>query len=188
MPQKHKNPLKAARKAVRRTKRRDVFKELRDYLRSQPRIVSLPAPPGTIEPARWVGERDAAKWRREFARNLKAGKQWKPSGEGGMTLREYAEREYPHTNDICLADDMTLVRLVGVARDPYDLYHVEQDMRGKRRYVSAVGRCDSLRGALRADLYERVDRMFRLNGCKPVKRMLILRETRAPIRPRSRRK
>lgn len=96
-----------------------------------------------------------------------------------MTLREFAEREYGKTNDICLGDDMQLVRLVGVAADPYDLYYIEQHLGGERRYASAVCRCDSLRGALRADLYERIERMFRINGSKPVRRMLILRETRS---------
>lgn len=185
MPKKQKTSRRAARNPGQMSER--AMRAAMRKLMSEA-VPSLPAPPGTVPPARWVPVRQAAQWRKEFERNRKAGKQWKASGGGGMTLRDFAAREYPHANDICLGDDMTLVRLVGVAEDPYDLYYIEQRMGGERRYSSAVCRCISLRGRLEAEIYERIERMFKINGCKPVRRMLILRETRAPIRPRSRSK
>lgn len=169
-----------------RMSEREIRKTLRELV--QHAVPSLPAPPGTVPPARWVSVRQAAQWRRDIERKRRAGKPWQASGEGGMTLREFAEREYPRTNDICLSDDMQIVRLVGVAKDPYDLYYIEQRMGGERRYSSAVCRCASLRGALRADLYKRIERMFGLNGCQPVRQMLILRESRPRARGKTGRK
>lgn len=181
MQKKHKSPPRAARRAVRRTKRFDVFQELRSYLRSQPRIVSLPAPPGTVSPSRWVSVRQASQWRREIARDRRAGKPLPDiNREGVLTLRRFAEHEATKLNDICLADDLTLVRFVGVAESTDDFYYVCERLpphAGNRRvYWSAVGECTSLRGRLDDDLYRRIDEIFRLNRCRPVRRMLILRK------------
>src|SRR5581483_2407349 len=185
MSTKHSPPRKTARKPAykKRTAERPMSERamraaFRKLVFETPPIPSYPAaiPPA---PARWVPVREGGQWLREFARAAarRAGKPARRSRvPRTMTLRAFAEREWPKLNTICLDDGMSLVRLIGVSEDEYDLYYIVQHPGGRRRYVSAVCRCDSLRGALRVYLYQHLERMFNLNGCRPVRRMLILRE------------
>lgn len=178
-PARKSAPKKSA--AERPMSARAMRKALRELMRNA--VPSLPAPPGTVPPARWVSVRQAARWRKEIERDRRAGKPLPDfSKQGILTLRRFAEGEAGKLNSICIMDDLTLVRFVGVGEDEDDFYHVVECLgvpRDKRRmYYSAVGRCQSLRGRLDAAIYEWIEQGFTRSGCKPVRRMLILREVR----------
>lgn len=177
MPTKQKTSRRAPRKPEHMSERA-MRKALRDI--AQNAEPSPPAPPGTVPPARWVSVRQAAQWRCEIERDRKAGRPLPDlRKEGVLTLRRFAAHEFSKLNDICLMPDLTLGRFIGVAEDEDDFYYVVERLGmpedQRRMYWSAVGVCDSLRGHTRAAVYEEIEKRFRLNGCKPVRRMLILR-------------
>jgi hypothetical protein len=89
-----------------------------------------------------------------------------PSTLTPQALEAYAKNHFNEVVVSCL----DLCRLVGVASDDSDYYYILKFPYGSRHsiaYASAVGDVMLLKGQLKDDDYDRLDRLLALNGCEP---------------------
>ena len=79
-------------------------------------------------------------------------------------------------NDIVLADSHTVGRFVGFHEDMMDYYYIIHRIGPQREYyLSCVGGITSLRVLEHYDYY---DSCHTLNGCPPVPKMIMVRQTK----------
>ena len=94
-----------------------------------------------------------------------------PMSELPSTLTPQALEAYVknHFNEVVVSC-LDLGRLVGVASDDSDYYYILKFPYGSRHsisYTSAVGDVMLLKGQLKDDDYDRLERLLALNGCEP---------------------
>ncbi|MDD2741270.1 MAG: hypothetical protein PHV02_03295 [Rhodocyclaceae bacterium] len=93
------------------------------------------------------------------------------------TIESLAAEMRPFHNDICIAHDIELGRLVGVVECEDDFYYLVH-LLGKEKpsYLSAVGHCISIKGKYPDEHYARLDSVFALNRAVPTPEFLIWTE------------
>lgn len=91
-----------------------------------------------------------------------------------LTLESLAEECRPYHNDICIAHNCKLVRLLGVAESSDDYYYKAVELGGHVSYFSAVGSCTSLKATYPLpDEYAAMNSLFALNGAPPTENFVI---------------
>jgi len=79
-------------------------------------------------------------------------------------------------NQIVIACDDKLARVVGYAEDFCDCYLVVRSLWGKTRWTTAVGWCIPLKGSISDHDYDRTESVFALNDCPPTEKMMFIKE------------
>lgn len=100
----------------------------------------------------------------------------------------FAQDMIAHHNEICIACDTRIVRLVGVMRDISDIYYIVRSTTpapdGRRQFaISAVGAIVPLKACYPADAYARSDNILSLNGAGPSETFFIIDQTRGDQLP-----